>query len=269
MVKKTNKKRYLTIASVLLAAVLIIGLVVGLSSAKYKTEKRLPGEVKFTVKLADKILIQEHEAVRQPDGSYVLISENIVEDQSYKLMPGVDIPKDPYITIEGKTPIPAYLYVEVVELIKGENESGEVVEESGFPETIEYKLIESDWTLLEEPVEGDEEGNKKPVEGPNGGKVYVYKDILTDKNTLTDEGELVKFMVLDQLNEHTTDTIEVSDALPRGTEAKLNFYAYICQKYTDDRVENFSIHDTAELTAREPEPSATTGPTDGASAGGN
>ena len=155
MVKKTNKKRYLTIASVLLAVILIIGLVVGLSSAKYKTEKHLPGVVKFTAKLADKILIQEHEAVRQVDGSYVLISENIVEEQAYKLMPGVDIPKDPYITIEGKTPIPAYLSVEVVELFKGENENGEVEELRGFPETIEYKLIESDWTLLEEPVEGE------------------------------------------------------------------------------------------------------------------
>jgi hypothetical protein len=273
MVKKTNKKRYLTIASVLLAAVLIIGLVVGLSSAKYKTEKRLPGEVKFTVKLADKILIQEHEAVRQPDGSYVLISENIVEDQSYKLMPGVDIPKDPYITIEGKTPIPAYLYVEVVELIKGEDENGDVKELSGFPNTIEYNLIEFDesnrdkpgWTLLlKEPGEG--ETDPTPVTGPNGGKVYVYSDIITDKNAQiknnqTGEYELVKFQILDFLNEHTTDTIEVSDALPRGTEAKLNFYAYICQKYTDDRVENFSLTTS--------EPAASTEPTDGASAGGN
>jgi hypothetical protein len=270
MVKKTNKKSYLMIASVLLAVILIIGLVVGLSSAKYKTEKHLTGDVKFTVKLADIILIQEHEAVRQDDGSYVL-GDNIVVEQSYMLMPGVDVPKDPFITVEGKTPIPAYLYVEVVEkIIVVEN--GKEVEIIGFPETIKYDLIKPDdsnpdeikhgWTLLVDE-------NDEPVIGPNKGKVYVYSDILTDENTETTGGKLIEFQILDYVEGSTTDTIEVSEALPRGTKAMLNFHSYICQKYTDDKVANFSIHDTAELTTREPEPSATTGPTDGASAGGN
>ena len=267
MVKKMNKKSYLMIASVLLAVILIIGLVVGLSSAKYKTEKHLTGDVKFTVKLADKILIQEHEAVRQDDGSYVL-NDNIVVEQSYMLMPGVDVPKDPFITVEGKTPIPAYLYVEVVEkIIVVEN--GKEVERFGFPETIKYDLIEPDdsnsdeikhgWTLLE-----DENGD--PVIGPNNGKVYVYSDILTDENTET-SGELIEFQILDYLEGSTTDTIEVSEALPRGTKAMLNFHSYICQKYTDDKVANFSIYDTAELTTAEPTTSNVPG--DGDSAGGN
>ena len=248
MVKKTNKKKYLTIASVLLAVVLIIGLVVGLTSAKYKTEKRLTGDVKFTVKLADKILIQEHEAVRQPDGSYALNMNKIVEEQSYLLMPGVDIPKDPYITVEGKTPIPAYLYVEIVE-------------GSNFPATVTYNVT-TDWKLLNLT---DEEG--RPIAGPNGGKVYVYNDVITDENAKTTDGKPVEFQVLDYVNGSTTDTLEVSAAIPRGTEATLNFYAYICQKFTDDKVANFRIYNTADLTTREP--AEATEPTDGATAGGN
>ena len=247
MVKKTNKKKYLTIASVLLAVVLIIGLVVGLTSAKYKTEKRLTGDVKFTVKLADKILIQEHEAVRQPDGSYALNMNKIVEEQSYLLMPGVDIPKDPYITVEGKTPIPAYLYVEIVE-------------GSNFPATVTYNVT-TDWKLLNLT---DEEG--RPIAGPNGGKVYVYNDVITDENAKTTDGKPVEFQVLDYVNGSTTDTLEVSAAIPRGTEATLNFYAYICQKFTDDTVANFRIYKTADPTM---EPAEATEPTDGPAAGGN
>ena len=248
MVKKTNKKKYLTIASVLLAVVLIIGLVVGLTSAKYKTEKRLTGDVKFTVKLADKILIQEHKAERQNDGSYVLDMNKIVEEQSYLLMPGVDIPKDPFITVEGKTPIPAYLYVEIVE-------------GSNFPATVTYNVT-TDWKLLNLT---DEEG--RPIAGPNGGKVYVYNvDVITDKNTVTSDGKLVEFQILDYVNGSTTDTLEVSAAIPRGTEATLNFYAYICQKFTDDKVANFRIYKTADPTS---EPAEATEPTDGATAGGN
>ena len=256
MVKKTNKKRYLTIASVLLAAVLIIALVVGLSSAKYKTEKRLTGDVKFTVKLADKILIQEHEAVRQDDGSYVLDMEKVVEEQPYDLMPGVDVPKDPYITVEGKTPIPAYLYVEIVE---GSNFPVVVDENGEITPLIKYNVT-GDWKPLVD--------NGIPVTGLNGGKVYVYNDILTDKNTKTDDEKLVEFQILDYVNGSTTDTLEVSDALPRSTkDVTLSFYAYICQKYTDDKVANFSIRDTAELTTAES--AAPSNPSDGSSAGGN
>ena len=233
------------IASVLLVVLLIVGLVAGLSSAKYKTEKRLTGDVKFTAKLADRILIQEHEAERQDDGSYKL-TEEIVEKQSYKLMPGVDVPKDPFVTVEGKTAIPAYLYVEILE-------------GSNFPATVKYNVT-TDWTLLVDE-------NNNPVPGPNSGKVYVYEDILTDENTKTTDGKPVEFQILDYVQGSTTNTLEVSEALPRGTEATLNFYAYLCQKYTDDKVANFSIYETADLTTREP--AAATEPTDGPAAGGN
>ena len=106
-----------------------------------------------------------------------------------------------------------------------------------------------------------------PVTGPNGGKVYVYKDILTNENTETADGVPVKFQTLDFVNGSVTDTLEVSDALPRGTQATLSFYAYICQKYTDDRVVNFGLYTTAELTTAAPVESGN--PNDGASAGGN
>lgn len=229
MKKFAKKNRNIIIASVL-ALALIIALAVGLSTAKYKTEKRQSASVKLTATLASKVLIQEHEAERQPDGSYKL-NDEIVDENKYELMPGVDIPKDPYITIEGKTNIPAYLYVEVVE-------------PSDFPGAyVKYNLT-SKWTKL---TTGEGE-SATPVTGPNGGVMYVYEDVITNENAETTSGgntTLTPFQILDFVQGSETDTIEVLQGLPRGTTASLDFHAYLVQKYSDDRAANFNgVKDT-------------------------
>lgn len=217
MTKQKNKRKILIIASVALIAVLAIGLTVGLTSAKYKTEKNMSGNVKFSAKLADKIELLEHEASRSDDGSYVLSDTVTATTQSYDLMPGVDVSKDPYIVVTGKTAIPAYLYVEVIE-------------STSFPATVTYALT-TDWTL----VKGE---NDTPVAGPNGGKLYVYKAQLTDTNTTTGSGDNVapvQFYILKD------NILIVSDQLPRGTTATLEFYAYICQVVDGDPAKDFRI----------------------------
>ena len=80
---------------------------------KYITTIENESTVSFTARLAKDVILQEHLAVRQPDGSYQL-GEEVVKGNSYKLIPGLDIKKDPHIIIQDKTPIPAYLYIEVV-----------------------------------------------------------------------------------------------------------------------------------------------------------
>lgn len=79
-------------------------------------------------------------------GVYELYKDVQVKANEYKVLPDTIVPKDPSVTIKGKTSVPAYLYVEIVDNTNG---------------VIGWDVTE-DWTLL-----SDVTGNK-------GGKVYVW-----------------------------------------------------------------------------------------------
>lgn len=53
----------------------------------------------------------EHEAVEQPDGSY-LLNDTKVKGNEYDILPGVEIPKDPTVEVNGLMEN-AYLYIKV------------------------------------------------------------------------------------------------------------------------------------------------------------
>lgn len=114
---------------------------------KYITTIEKESTVSFTANLAKDVILQEHLAVRQPDGSYQL-GEDVVNGNSYKLIPGLDIKKDPHIIIQDKTPIPAYLYIKV---------------ESTLDTPVTYEIDDSIWYELE---------------GVSG--VYYYKDTIDE-----------------------------------------------------------------------------------------
>ena len=99
---------------VLLACTAVLVLLGSGIRAKYVTSVPLAGTVTIKGELADNVTLTEHEAARQADGSYIL-TETIVAENQYIVMPGVDILKDPTITIENKSSVPAYLYVEIVD----------------------------------------------------------------------------------------------------------------------------------------------------------
>lgn len=157
-------KRFLPVLAVIFLLV-VVG--VGVSYAKYIATLRATGTVTINAELGD-ITLQEHEAVRQPNGSYELTdvilpimdnpdSTDVNEEKlgnSYVLIPGLDIPKDPYIVITNKTGIEAYLFVEVVD--KTANPALTVTADSAH------------WLSLGEI-------------GVNGGTVYVYKATADDK----------------------------------------------------------------------------------------
>ena len=108
-----NKGQIVTLILLLsLILVTLVGYVIG----KYVDDKALEGRVIFTASLAENVILQEHTAQQQADGSYQL-TEPFVTGNDYVLIPGLDIPKDPHILIEGKTNIPAYLFVEVVDAL--------------------------------------------------------------------------------------------------------------------------------------------------------
>ena len=100
------------LAVVVLLAILIISLVCFVG-AKYATVITLEGKIKVTAKLAQEVELLEHKAIHQADGSYTLSQTETTTSNAYVLIPGLDVPKDPYIAITGKTPIAAYLFLTI------------------------------------------------------------------------------------------------------------------------------------------------------------
>ena len=141
--------------------------------------------------------LKEHIAEQQKNGSYTLTKEttnNTVTGNHYDVLPRTDLPKDPFITITGKTNAPAYLYVEVVD---------------GLPAGMHYNMA-SCWTRLE------------GVTGNNGGVIYVYNN-----GTPIDENSTG----LENIAIIAGNTIKVDDVpgLAEGQKVSLSFYAYLGQ----------------------------------------
>ena len=141
-----NKNRRIAF---LLAVLFCLSAVTFVAVAKYIKDVPFSGNVTFTANLAETFTLTESEAKRNTDGTYSLDTGTSKAENTYTLMPGVDVPKDPKITIEGKTAVPAYLYVEVC---------------SNLPTTVAYSMAEG-WKAL-------------GIIGPKGGKVYVYGTVL-------------------------------------------------------------------------------------------
>ena len=141
--------------------------------------------------------LKEHIAAKQPNGSYKLtdaLTNKTNTGNDYYVLPRTDLPKDPFITITGKTNAPAYLYVEVVD---------------GLPAGMHYNMA-SCWTRLE------------GVTGNNGGVIYVYNN-----GTPIDENSTG----LENIAIIAGNTIKVDDVpgLTEGQEVSLSFYAYLGQ----------------------------------------
>jgi len=150
-------------------------------------------------KLADELELTEHKLVENTngDGGYTLSTSETTASNSYDVMPGMTLPKDPTITITNKTEPPAYLYLVVC---------------GPLPDGYEWEL-ESFWTPV---MNGTEQ-----AKGNNNGLLYVYKDILNTAKTGTDTYGII-------LN----DEIKVADdaSMALGAEGTtLTFYAYIAQ----------------------------------------
>ncbi len=193
------KKRKFPFGILLSVLVLAVVALVGTAVAKYVYSEPLTVRVQFEAKLADTVALLESKAERQPDGSYKLGTGTAYEN-SYILMPGVDISKDPYVLITGKTSIPAYLFVEVVDKIGDDAISWE---------------IGPAWLKLE--------GGS----GHNGGNVYVYKGNESEALKLTDEN-----CPEDKIYVLNNNTVYVGQKLVSNGEdinGGLKFYASLVQ----------------------------------------
>lgn len=198
---KFEKKRYLPVLLILL--LFAAGSRIGAVSAKYVTERTLQSQVTFTAKLAEKMVLEEYEVSRTPKGDYEYKKSDTgnhiaVNANSYVLMPGVDVMKDPYIRITNKTPIEAYLFLEIVGLPP-----------EGDGKGVTYQLMD-EWKLVENLM------------GKNGGKVYVYSSgenpVELDENLTQDTG----FKNIDIIKE---GKVYVSQKLAKNADLEIKFYA--------------------------------------------
>lgn len=189
------RRRLLTAIAVLS---LMLTYMVGFAYAKYVQTHKTNGSVTITADIGT-IVLQEHEAQKQPDGSYQLLgvdddgkcdgtTHGHPVENSYILLPGLDVPKDPHLVIEKPNDLPVYIYVEVVD-------------EIGNGKGISYSL--PNWTKLD------------GVTGPKGGAVYYYNSEITTSQTI---------YILDN------NTVEVSQKLDKSIkDLHLKFYAYMYQ----------------------------------------
>lgn len=110
-----KKRKTRTKLRLLILLTLVLLALTSVAVGKYKkTVPAVTGTVEFDASLATSIAVKESAVKRQPDGTYELL-ESTSAGNTYVLIPGVDIPKDPRIVITGKTPIPAYLYLSVTD----------------------------------------------------------------------------------------------------------------------------------------------------------
>ena len=161
-------KRYWPTA---LAVLILLTALTGVY-AKYVIDQTLEeGKITITAELGT-IQLLEHKAIKKADGSYVLQGTDAngqcdgtehdhldgsteKPGNSYVLIPGLDIPKDPYVQITDKTPIEVYVYLIVTE-------------DSITAKNITYQLKDH-W---------------KPIS--DGSKVYVYSDANGAKKVTAD-----------------------------------------------------------------------------------
>ncbi len=116
------------------------------------------------------------------------------EGFSYAVIPGMDLPKDPRISVSGKDRTSCYLYLEVIQ--------------EQVPATVTFSLEEV-WEPLTD------------VTGPHGGDVYCYETIIQPDDTYDSIG-----IIRDQ-------KIYVSQAYTAGDPFSIAFCGYMIQKEGD------------------------------------
>ncbi len=204
--------------TILLALALVIALSVAGTFALFSAQTQVVTNTFAMGGLIDEggLTLKEHKAVQNSDGTYSLGTEEVVNN-NYIVVPGVNLPKDPYIDVTFLENAPlCYLFVEIV---------------NALPQGLAFS-VDANWMPLK--------SGETQVTGPNGGLVYVYTaggaDALQFNNSRTSLGILADNQV----------TVS-KDVATLGTAPKLDFYAYLSQAVgVSGPQEAFSVFNTAQ-----------------------
>lgn len=211
------KKKTLTVA---IALVLVVALAVGATYA-YLTASSGPVKNTFVVGGAvanGDLKLFEHVANKNADGSYTLDPAKKTDGNAYTVMPGVNLPKDPTVTVE-KASGKYYLFVEVT---KGSGFASVTVGEGDNAKTgtpLSCNVDTANWQPLTLP---GKDANRE---------VYVY--CVTGKSAIQ-SAPVENVAVLKTIGD-TQNTITVSDdndivaTLTNDSASALTFKAYACQ----------------------------------------
>lgn len=231
-----KKMRYLPL--ILTLAVLLGSLLIGNAAAKYIYRNTWQATVTFTAELADNVLLQEHVAERLDNGEYTLTADLTPTENAqtnggnnYILLPGLDIPKDPFISIVDKSSIRSYLFLEVVETLDTVTETDPVTDQAATHKPVDYSLT-GDWLSL------------SGVTGKHGGAVYVYaKDgmpVVIDDSLTAGKPDLTATIPILQGDQVTVSQyLKKYNVTENGDTDVLTFYAALNEigKVTDGGAE--------------------------------
>ena len=193
-----RKKTWLIVAcTVMVLAVSVVGTIA------YLTDTTGPVVNTFTMgNLLDdplNFVLKEHQATdTDKDGVYTLDDTKEVNTNTYTVLPGVDLPKDPFVKTNETLKLDAYVFVEVVD---------------GTGTALHFTVDSEKWTELS--------GKTGPK---GGGKVYVMKD----NGGIAEAGASLGPITILTDNEITVDNAAITDAAAQfgGT---VTFYGYMIQ----------------------------------------
>ena len=179
---KNKKFLMMMLAMVLVCVVSVAGTLAYLTATTQSVKNTF-----VAAELAD--LVLDESKANGSNGNYTLDTNTRVQANNYTVVPGVNLPKDPKVTVKGLEQT-AYLYIEVIDAL---------------PSTITWEMRDT-WTEVTGKT------------GKNGGKIYAYNAII-QPNTADQEFFIIKddTMVVASNYEKTTAAQE------------LTFYAYLCQ----------------------------------------
>ena len=186
----TAKKTLLSVlAVVILCAVCITGTLAYLT----KTSGAVTNTFTYGGGLND-LGLYEHEATEE-DGVYTLSDTETTTSNNYDtIYPGVDIPKDPQVSLTGSGNTSGYLFIEKVE--------GE-----GFDTALQYTVDTANWT-------------ETTLVGQHGGTVYVYA---------LNGGKVTKLDAPVHILANDKITVAANADLTNVNGDTLTFYAYLLQ----------------------------------------
>lgn len=213
-----NTKKILILA---LAAVLLVAVSVGGTMA-YMTAKTQKVENTFTT-TSIAIELWESDLVEN-NGEYTLNEdEKVASNTDYLLLPGLTMPKDPYVEV---TQGEVYVFVEVV-----------ASETPSAAKYIDWD-IQDDWTALQGADGTGEEGPHGGVMyGYSGGEGYVVKSVSSANGKLyiLEDNEITVF--------DTITSKDIADLTVDGTytSPSLTFYAYAVQATENDDTGSDSV----------------------------
>ena len=196
--KKSLKITLMAICAAALVAVSVFGTLAYLT----KTAEPVKNTFVNGKLLKGEFELWEHLAEPNNDGRYSLNSSAApVKANEYTVLPGVPLPKDPYVTVDLADYISAYLFVEVID---------------NLPEGMDWTMDGANWVQLMD-------GENPVLNGKN--EIWVYKVGEVTEGTPF-EGKASGINIING------QTITVASTLdPESlTEGKtLEFNAYLCQ----------------------------------------